>query len=39
MRKHGSGISPGLGKKEEGNQRNIPLFRYRDLPEEIQGES
>jgi hypothetical protein len=27
----------GLGKKEERNQRNISLFRYRDSPEEIQG--
>jgi hypothetical protein len=27
-----------LAKKEEGDQRNTALFRYRDSPEEIQGE-
>jgi hypothetical protein len=36
MRKHGIETSRGLGKKGEGNQRNITLYRYRDLPEEIQ---
>jgi len=27
-----------LAKKEEENQRSTALFRYRDSPEEIQGE-
>ena len=27
-----------LAKKEEGNQKSASLFRYRDSPEEIQGE-
>jgi hypothetical protein len=39
MRKHGGGAGRILAKKEEGNQRNTTLFRYRDSPEEIQGES
>jgi hypothetical protein len=25
-------------KKEEGSQKSTSLFRYRDSPEEIQGE-
>jgi len=35
--KHGGGAGRILAKKEEGNQRSTALFRYRDLPEEIQG--
>jgi hypothetical protein len=27
-----------LAKKAEENQKSTSLFRYRDLPEEIQGE-
>jgi hypothetical protein len=27
-----------LAKKEKGNQKNASLYRYRDSPEEIQGE-
>jgi hypothetical protein len=27
-----------LAKKEEGNKKSASLFRYRDSPEEIQGE-
>jgi len=37
-RKHGGGAGRILAKKEEGNQRSTTLFRYRDSPEEIQGE-
>jgi hypothetical protein len=37
-RKHGGGAGRILAKKEEGNQRSRTLFRYRDSPEEIQGE-
>jgi hypothetical protein len=28
---------PMPGGKEEGNQKNISRFRYRDSPKEIQG--
>jgi hypothetical protein len=28
-----------LAKEEAENQKNTSLFRYRDLPEEIQGKS
>jgi hypothetical protein len=38
MRKHGDGKEPVLAKREEDNQRIAALFRYRDWPEEIQGE-
>jgi hypothetical protein len=38
-RKHGHGAGRALAKKEEGNQKSTSLFRYRDSPEEIQGES
>jgi hypothetical protein len=37
-RKHGGGAGRILSKKEKGSQRNTALFRYRDSPEEIQGE-
>jgi hypothetical protein len=37
-RKHGGGAGRILAKKEEGTQKNTTLFRYRDSPEEIQGE-
>jgi hypothetical protein len=32
------GEEPALAKKEEENLRSVTLFRYRDSPEEIQGE-
>jgi len=38
MRKHGDGKEPVLAKKEEENLSSATLFRYRDSPEEIQGE-
>ena len=37
-RKHAGGAGRRLAKKREGNPRSIALFRYRDSPEEIQGE-
>ena len=33
-----SGAGLCTGQEEEGNQKNTSLFRYRDSPEEIQGE-
>jgi hypothetical protein len=38
MRKRGDGKEPVLAKREDDNQRIVALFRYRDQPEEIQGE-
>jgi len=37
-RKHEEEPACALAKKEEGNQKSASLFRYRDSPEEIQGE-
>jgi len=37
-RKDGNGAGRALAKKEEGNRKGTSLFRYRDSPEEIQGE-
>jgi hypothetical protein len=37
-RKHGGGAGLALAKKEEGDLRSASLFRYRDSPEEIQGD-
>jgi hypothetical protein len=31
-------LACALAKKEKENQKSTPLFRYRDLPEEILGE-
>ena len=32
-------LAYALVEEEEVNQKNTSIFRYRDLPEEIQGES
>jgi hypothetical protein len=37
MRKYGSSADLCLAEKNEENQKSISGFRYRDLPEEIQG--
>jgi hypothetical protein len=37
-RKHGSGAGRALVKIKEGDLRSASLFRYRDSPEEIQGD-
>jgi hypothetical protein len=37
-RKHGGGAGRAWPRKRRDNQRNASLFRYRDSPEEIQGE-
>ena len=37
-RKYGIEVDMALAEKKEENQKRDSLFRYRDSPEEIQGE-